>query len=93
MTQGTRQATCVGCDAEFAWEPVRYAGLTYCCDGCSAGGPCTCSYDLAPVDPDAVDHLGLPFKARPAVAPAVPAPERAEVRRSELPAREVLAAR
>lgn len=93
MAQGIGRSACVGCEAEFAWEPVVHAGLTYCCEGCSAGGPCTCSYDLAPTSPDAVDHLGLPFRAMPAVAVEPEAPVRVGGVRDARSSRELLAAR
>ncbi len=55
---------CVGCEMELDRPGVVYAGLTYCCDGCAAGGPCVCSYDeRVPSNADSVDHLGLPFAA------------------------------
>ena len=67
---GTRSATvsCVGCEMTLDRPGVVYAGLTYCCDGCAAGGPCVCTYDdRVPSNADSVDHLGLPFEA-PAAA-------------------------
>ena len=36
---------CANCAIELAWPAVhRAGGLPYCCDGCAAGGPCTCDY-------------------------------------------------
>lgn len=70
--------SCVACDMEITTTPVRYSGLPYCCEGCAAGGPCTCSYDAYDTDrvlgADSVDHLGIAFRplpAAPAVLPAV----------------------
>jgi hypothetical protein len=37
--------TCATCDAIIAHRPVFYLGLTFCCAGCAADGPCMCSYD------------------------------------------------
>ena len=37
--------TCVTCEAEIRGRPVFHVGLPFCCAGCVAGGPCTCSYD------------------------------------------------
>ncbi len=37
--------TCVTCRAEIRGRAVFYVGLPFCCAGCVAGGPCTCSYD------------------------------------------------
>jgi len=39
------RSTCVTCEAEILGRPVFRAGDPYCCSGCVAGGPCTCSYD------------------------------------------------
>jgi hypothetical protein len=36
---------CDSCDIELGAEPVRLSGRSYCCDGCSAGGPCYCTYE------------------------------------------------
>jgi hypothetical protein len=37
--------TCVTCEAEIAGQAVFHAGHAFCCSGCAAGGPYTCSYD------------------------------------------------
>lgn len=37
--------TCVSCEIEIAGRPTFHVGLPFCCAGCVAGGPCTCSYD------------------------------------------------
>jgi hypothetical protein len=37
--------TCVTCEAPVAGRPTFHVGLPFCCAGCVAGGPCTCSYD------------------------------------------------
>jgi hypothetical protein len=42
--------TCVTCEFEIAGHPIFHVGLPFCCAGCVAGGPCTCSYDTAPND-------------------------------------------
>ncbi len=64
--------TCVTCEAEIRGRPVFHVGLPFCCAGCVAGGPCTCSYednslravrhclDVAdPVSPFAPDTRGV----------------------------------
>lgn len=38
-------AVCATCEIEVAWPPIRRDGHSYCCEGCAAGGPCSCSYD------------------------------------------------
>ncbi len=48
--------TCATCDHEIAGRPVFHLGLTFCCAGCAADGPCMCSYDL-PADPPAITVL------------------------------------
>ena len=35
---------CANCDIEILWPPVVVQGVTYCCTGCAAGGPCNCDY-------------------------------------------------
>ena len=37
--------TCVTCEATTPTTPIFHVGLPFCCAGCVAGGPCTCSYD------------------------------------------------
>jgi len=39
---------CVTCEAEVRGPVTFHVGLAFCCAGCVAGGPCTCSYDLEP---------------------------------------------
>ena len=36
---------CVTCDIEIAGLVTFHVGLPFCCAGCVANGPCTCSYD------------------------------------------------
>jgi hypothetical protein len=36
---------CVSCDLLIAGSPTFHVGLPFCCAGCVASGPCTCSYD------------------------------------------------
>jgi len=44
--------TCVTCEAEIAGQAVFHVGLPFCCSGCAADGPCTCSYDEEAPDHD-----------------------------------------
>lgn len=37
--------TCATCEAPLLRAPVFHVGLPFCCAGCVADGPCTCSYD------------------------------------------------
>jgi hypothetical protein len=40
--------TCVTCEVEIVGPATFHVGLPFCCAGCVAGGPCTCSYDREP---------------------------------------------
>ena len=37
--------TCATCEASIPARPTIHLGLAFCCAGCAADGPCTCSYD------------------------------------------------
>jgi len=39
---------CANCGIEIRWQPTIVDGKTYCCIGCSQGGPCTCDYEHLP---------------------------------------------
>jgi hypothetical protein len=45
--------TCVTCEIRIAGSVTFYVGLPFCCAGCVANGPCTCSYDDVADDPSA----------------------------------------
>ena len=51
----TKPYTCVTCEIEIAGPATFHVGLPFCCSGCVANGPCTCSYDR-PADDAAVRH-------------------------------------
>jgi hypothetical protein len=42
---------CASCEAEIRGRATFHVGLAFCCAGCVAGGPCTCSYDAEPDTP------------------------------------------
>jgi hypothetical protein len=42
---------CVTCEIEIAGPVTFHVGLPFCCGGCAANGPCTCSYDERPAEP------------------------------------------
>jgi hypothetical protein len=44
----TKPYTCVTCEVEIVGPATFHVGLPFCCSGCVAGGPCTCSYDAEP---------------------------------------------
>jgi len=83
---GARQQ-CAACEIDIHSPAVYHLGLSFCCEGCSAGGPCTCTYDEQTAahldDFDAVDHLGLAFR-RPVPAPVVDMPARQLIRETVL---------
>lgn len=66
--------TCVTCELEIAGTPVFHVGLPFCCGGCVANGPCTCSYD----EPEVTGHDGAVIDRRPAFAVAESEPAEAE---------------
>jgi transcription elongation factor GreA len=37
--------SCATCELEIGWKPISRGHERFCCDGCAAGGPCTCTYD------------------------------------------------
>ena len=39
---------CANCGIEINWQPTIVDGRTYCCLGCSLGGPCSCDYSNLP---------------------------------------------
>jgi hypothetical protein len=41
-----RLFTCVSCEGQIVGNVEFHVGLPFCCAGCVAGGPCTCSYDV-----------------------------------------------
>jgi len=43
---------CANCGIEIHWTPTAINGVSYCCLGCSEGGPCTCDYSRLPQDSD-----------------------------------------
>jgi hypothetical protein len=54
---------CANCGIQFDWQPTIIDGITYCCLGCSRGGPCNCDYSRLPHSADKaalVLHGGKP---------------------------------
>lgn len=79
--------TCATCDHPIADRPVFHIGLTFCCAGCAADGPCMCSYDASEVDPpafaladEAEEVLVEPVGGRVFAEPSVREPAVAAVR-------------
>lgn len=48
------QLLCANCGIEIRWQPTIVDRKTYCCWGCSQGGPCTCDYSNLPLSTDRV---------------------------------------
>ena len=46
--------TCANCGIEIRWQSTIVDGKTYCCLGCSRGGPCECDYSRLPQEGDHV---------------------------------------
>lgn len=72
--------TCATCDHPIAGRPVFHIGLTFCCAGCAADGPCMCSYDtdepghpkvelVAQVEDQLVEPVGGRIFAEPVATP------------------------
>ena len=40
--------TCASCRVTIGGSATFHVGVAFCCAGCVAGGPCTCSYDRMP---------------------------------------------
>ena len=51
-----RPFTCVSCEAQIVGNVAFHVGLPFCCAGCVAGGPCTCSYDVGPASRGSADR-------------------------------------
>jgi hypothetical protein len=45
-------AHCANCGISIEWQPTIIEGRTYCCLGCSRGGPCECDYSRLPREAD-----------------------------------------
>ena len=71
----TQLTTCASCEGVLGMFRVERPDGIYCCLGCTAGGPCICTYD--DMDVDSVDNLGLPFELpEPAPVAPLPSPDR-----------------
>jgi len=65
--------TCANCGIVITWQPTVVNGRTYCCVGCSRGGPCTCDYNRLPT---AQEDLAVVIY-KPALPDKRPAPDEA----------------
>jgi hypothetical protein len=63
--------TCANCEASIQGDVTFFVGLAFCCAGCVAGGPCTCSYDTAPM---AAPHTARSVVPPPGASPDVAGP-------------------
>lgn len=55
----TSPFTCASCESTFDWPPLFYRNATFCCAGCAAGGPCSCSYDRHDADARNGEHVPM----------------------------------
>ena len=60
--------SCATCELGIRWQPVTRGQDRFCCDGCAAGGPCTCTYDEI-TDSETVMSVQSPLRSD-IVAPA-----------------------
>ena len=47
---------CFSCDIELPDDLLIVAGRSYCCSGCSVGGPCCCTYEGHTAGPPTNGH-------------------------------------
>jgi transcription elongation factor GreA len=59
--------SCASCELEIGWQPISRGHECFCCDGCAAGGPCTCTYDEVTA-PEVV--MSVQFSSRTIAAPS-----------------------
>jgi hypothetical protein len=43
-----QELVCANCGIVIVWEPTIVEEKSYCCPGCTQGGPCDCDYDNLP---------------------------------------------
>jgi hypothetical protein len=60
--------TCVTCEVEISGPVTFHVGLPFCCSGCVADGPCTCSYDQETADARVDAPATVPTTREQAVA-------------------------
>jgi hypothetical protein len=66
--------SCTNCEAAIHGSVTFFVGLPFCCAGCVAGGPCTCSYDPEPMFVHRTSGPVSEHAATSVEAAAVPAP-------------------
>ena len=44
----SQELVCANCGIVIVWQPTIVEGVSYCCPGCTQGGPCNCDYDNLP---------------------------------------------
>jgi transcription elongation factor GreA len=63
--------SCASCELEISSPPVERGQDRFCCDGCAAGGPCTCTYDEV-TDPEVVMSVQLSSRTSAAAIGRIP---------------------
>jgi len=56
LPNSTQLFSCASCAVDIAGAPTFRRGLSYCCTGCAADGPCVCSYDQESPDVSRIRH-------------------------------------
>ena len=69
-------ASCATCELEIRWPPIERGPARFCCDGCAAGGPCTCTYDEV-TDPEVVMSVEIAPRTIPTLVGRIPMTARA----------------
>jgi len=52
----TEPYTCATCEIAITGRPTFHVGMPFCCSGCAADGPCSCSYEPDGTDERSVRH-------------------------------------
>lgn len=67
---------CENCEEPLTGPPHYHDGRVYCCPGCAAGGPCTCTYQQAAAPPtELFDEPAAPQQQTPSIETSGPPPE------------------
>ncbi len=67
---------CENCEELLTGPPYSHDGRVYCCPGCAAGGPCTCTYQQAAAPPtELFDEPAGPQEQTPSIETSGPPPE------------------
>ncbi len=68
---------CANCEEPILGQPVYFDGGVFCCTGCTAGGPCICTYEAPPETENpatTAPAYSAPIASAPVYAPVYQAP-------------------